>query len=206
MKRKLSKRKRLILCVILFLAGAARARGDGVDVSASLIFSATTNPYCASTCTETLDTTFQYSPPSASNNYDGSLRMLSDTSYGFLGSFGRSYLGQDNSFIAFLNGQGDEIDIPIPYDPTHFGPYIAAGENTVGFFMYSCQSLTCNHAYGESWINFYFFNGSPLPGTYTWESTSIATPLVATPEPSSMLLPAIGLLLLPVFAIAKRTP
>ena len=179
MKRKISKRNdnRLILCAILVLAGASRARADGVDVSASLIFSATTNPYCASTCTETLDTTFQYSPPSASNNYDGSLRMLNDTSYGFLGSFESSYLGQDNSFIAFLNGHGDEIDIGIPYDHAHFGPYIAPGENTVGFFMYSCQSLTCNHAYGESWIN--FPTGPMAPGTYTWDSTSIATPLAS---------------------------
>jgi hypothetical protein len=170
------------LAVVAFLCTSTRA--DSIlDVNAWATFAAM-QP-CYSNCTETINTSFQYYPISVEHSIGGIVPGTLDlSSSGFLGSFSVGQFGGE--YISFFNSMGDEIDLEIPMNP-FYPAGLQPGVNTVGFYLWACQSQTCGNAYGETWI----VQG---PGQPTSRG-SMAAP-ISTSEPPTWFLLVLGAALL----------
>lgn len=145
-------RRLLILFGVVALCSAPTwADSIELEVNAWATFTAPASS-CLSNCTETIGVSFLYDTPSllyeSGQIVPGTLDISSS---GFLGSFS-TYCPTCSSFygyyMGFFNSLGDEIDLDWNYSSTGIQP----GINTVDFYLWSCQSQSCDDAYGETWI------------------------------------------------------
>jgi hypothetical protein len=172
-------RRLLISFALVAFYSASSWANSILDVNASATFTATKS--CSSNCTETISTSFQYLQPSILDPFGEIVPGTLDVSAsGFLGSFSKGGAGSFY-YVPFLDSLGDEIDLDIPGSRG-----IRAGVDTVDFYLFSCQSMACDKAFGERWI--VLGPGSP---TSQW---STATPVGVPDETSflSLMLAALG--------------
>jgi hypothetical protein len=164
-------RRLLIASAVVTFCFASSWADSILDVNASATFTATKS--CSSNCTETISTSFQYLQPSILDPFGEIVAGTLDvSSSGFLGSFSKRGAGSFY-YVPFLNSLGDEIDLDIPGFKG-----IKAGVNTVDFYLFSCQSLACDNAFGERWI-------AVGPGSPTSQSSRATA--VAVPDETSFL-------------------
>jgi len=181
-----------VALALLFCATAVRADGSsGVvtyDINGTMTLSG--NSSCP-TCTETigfsfdLDSTSPLSPiGSPCNNTLGNgdpcvVGPVTTSSSGPLGVFGSNgSLEPDHGlYVGFFNGQGDEIDLYLGFGNGTSAP-VALPSN-----LFSCDSAVCASDFG----------GAP-PYSFDVSAQLTATdPLATAPEPSSLMLPGMGL-------------
>lgn len=168
--------KRLLVLIAVLACSSAPSWADSIELDVNAWGTYTATQPCSSNCTETIAMSFLYDTPSVDypegEMVPGSFQMSSS---GFLGTFsGPSNQRWMGDYMPSFNGLGDEIDL-YSFAANEFS--IAPGVNTVGFFIYSCQSEICANAFGQTWT-------ADGPG-FTSDESSIVTP-VQVPDGDSV--------------------
>jgi hypothetical protein len=169
------RRSLIVLVVVAFCTAPVWADSIELDVNAWATFSAPSST-CHSNCSEKIDVSFLYEPPSVQYPVGALVPGTLDVSAsGSLGSFSTSCAGCGfyGYYMGFFNFKGDEIDLD-------FGGFkIQPGTDTLSFYMWSCESQVCGSDYGQKWT------GLDSAGeTFTQGSSAKA---VAVPDETSFL-------------------
>lgn len=191
-ERKFLPRFAMLVGVVLLLCcGASWA--DILQVNAWAAFTA--SEPCISNCTETIGLSFQYDSSSFSSQPVSG--TFSYGSSGFLGTFtGTGFLNLAQGYSPFYDTFGDELDLRFPGYIVNPADPLSIGVDTLGFAFYSCNSAPCVAAFGP---NTQIYSIAPTI------KSSLVTP-IPTPEPSSLGLLLLTMLILGFIARAVRTP
>ena len=178
----------ILVCCVRVPSSYADAGTAAYDVSGSLSIA-------SPIATETIDFSFQldyYPTMQPGCGCDAALVDPVIGSIGPLQEFTTTNGLASQGYVGFFNGAGDEIDL---FENLGLGVSPNPPEFTGTASFFSCQSAACQLAFpGEQPLGY---------GIYSGTASVAVTQVIGTPEPSSWLMLALGVLAVVALALSK---